>query len=371
MANEQEQKHFKNVKIQDQIAGTPIIGKVLTPEEFSGKEASNFLRSSIQEYARNEINRTDMASLAQAYSQKESDFIADTVAPFVPVTSLVGKYRVFDERTFFDRPETANSKNVDPNQIEYGSSYTNFDLSGKALAVWMSDIDRDEAINMYGSVAKWRKINTLLLARLLMLDREIRVADLYQTTGNFDTNMVASLTAWSGVATVPKKDVIDNIYGSYPLYAPMTHIILPHDVWYTLKTHADVRSDVTVGVGKRGKGITTVDDEALNHYFDTQVVVGHAMYNSTPASSTMTASRIWANYVTPVHLGDPGGDELSPSFAVTFKLKSTSFPNVDGWTVRSYRRESPGVVGGEMLAVGYWTDEQVYSQKLGWSLKAL
>jgi hypothetical protein len=107
---------------------------------------------------------------------------------------------------------------------------------------------------------------------------------------------------------------------------------------------------------------------AIERFFDSAIAVGSARYNSTPASSTATYSRIWANYVGVVHIGGTG--ELATPFCRTYRLQSEAFPNVNGWAVKSVM-SNVSFAGGEILMVGYFAQEKVFANMSGYLLKAL
>jgi hypothetical protein len=361
----------KNTSIVD-MGGyqTELIGKVMTPDEMPPSQISQELKSPVMEFARNEVNRPDLAQLAYSYKDPDNIFIADQAAPFYPVSDVNGKYRKFNEDTFYNEPMVAIGKEDHPNKVKWGSAYVNYDLSGRALSIFLSKLDEDQAITQYGSIAKWRAVSTLVLTRMLLLQREREVATLYQTTANFASGYYSTPTAWTTVTTLPKSDVITAV--DTPLLAPPNTIICAHDVYRCLQKHADVRSDVTISVPKRAQGNAIVDIPSLAAYFDiNNFVVGSALYNSTPASSSPTFTRIWLNYFTVCRLDTMGGTDLSPSFAVTFKLQTQSFPNVSGWSVKSVMDNVAGFAGGELLMVGYWAQPVVFSDKTGYSLKAI
>lgn len=322
----------------------------------------------VLEFAQNETYRTDLAQAAFAYKDAENLFIADQVAPVYPVQTLTGQYRKLNERTFYDAPDVAAGKNTPPNRIDAGSAYVPFDLTGRALAMYLSKVDLDEAVNQWGSTQKYRQICVDLLTRLLLLDRELTVATLYQTSGNYASGFTATPTVWSNSASTPLADVVT---AEDALLTPKDVMILGHNVYRALQQSAAILGATTVSGAKRAPLSPFVNQEAIENYFDTKIVVGSARYNSTPKTATPTFTRIWKDYAIVAHMGDPlGGSELGAPFVRTLKLKSASFPNVNGWTVKTVPDNST-IAGGEVLMVGYFSAEIVFAQKSGYLIKAL
>jgi len=279
----------------------------------------------VQEFEQNEQHRTHLAEAAYAYMNTRTDFIADIVAPIYPVTALAGKYRKYDERTFYDRPVVNTGKDTPPKKIDQGSQFENYDLSGRSLAAYLSDVDKDDAIHQYGSVERWREVITMQLTHLLLLDRELTVATL----------------------------------------------LLGFNVRQQLRKAPQVTGATTVDGPAVNQLRPRVSDEGISNYFDTPIIYGRARYNSTPSSATPTFTYIWANYAVVMHNAvDIGNPELATPFVRTFKLQSTTFPNVGGFTVKSVRDEST-IAGGEILMVGYFCEEKIFAQKAGYLIEAL
>jgi len=359
--NERIKQHADNSPMLKQSLGTH--SKIRW--DITGKELANSL---ISQFGSNEVNRIHLADAAYLYANDQMDFIADQVAPVFPVNSLAGKYRKFDERMNFDRPDVKRGKDSPPAKINQGSEFENYDLSGRALSVYMSNVDRDDAVNQYGSTAKWRKVLTEQLTHLLLIDLEIEVADLLQTTGNYASGFTATATPlWSDASANFQENVMT---GEDALYADRDVIVMGYDVYRQCQKSPQIKgaSTVSSGSGKRKDNLPFVNLESISNFFDSEIVVGKARYNSSPESSTMTLSRIWANHAVIMHRGS--GREFETPFARIFKLQSQTFPNVGGFTVKSVM-DSSSIAGGELLMVGYWAQPKVFAQKAGYKLKCL
>lgn len=346
----------------------PIFGQLRGSSILWDKDAAQ-TANQVREFAgANEAFRSDLSQAAYAYKDGEQNYIADLAAPMFPVQTLTGKYRKLDERTFYDAPAANAGKDTPPNRINFGSEYVNFDLTGRALAMYLSKVDLDEAVNQWGSVAKFRKICTDLLTRLLLLDRELAVASLYQTSGNYASGFTATPTVWSAANSTPQADVVT---AEDTILTPRDLLVMGHNVYRALQQSAAVKGATTVSGAKRSEMQPFVNQDVIKYFFDSEIIVGSARYNSTPKSGTPTLTNIWKDYVTVCHLGsNPGGDELSAPFVRTFKLQSSAFPNVNGWTVKTVPDNST-IAGGEILMVGYFSDEVIFAQKSGYLIKAL
>lgn len=346
--------------------GTHLMSEKDMPQSQLG---ANIGSRNVVEFAKNEYFQPILSNVIQAYSDNDQAFIADIVAPFFEVPALSGTWRKMADRTFYDQPNTAAGKMTRPNFIDHQSDLINYDLSGRALAAYISRVDMDDSINQYGSADRLRQIVATQLAKLLLLDREITVANLYQTVGTYAAGFTAvAAPLWSAAAATPMGDVIT---GEDKLYSPRDLVILGHNVYRTLQTSPAVTGSTLVSGATRNQLKPYANQEAIENYFDSKIAVGSARYNSTPGTDTMTMTYIWRDYAIAAHLADdPGLPEISSPFVRTFKLKSKSFPNVEGWTVKTVQDEGT-MAGGEILMVGYWSQEKVYAQKAGYLIQAL
>lgn len=328
--------------------------------------------SMISSFGSNEVHRTVLAEGAYMYANDQTMFVADKVAPMAPVTSLAGKYRKWNERNMYDRPDTGRGKDSPPTRVSNGSEFENYDLSGRALSFYMSHVDRDDAINQYGSVERWRLAITRQLTHLLLIDRELTVASLLQTSGNYAAGFSTTASPlWSDASADYQDDVFT---GEDAIYAPRDVIVFGYNVARQCQKSSQIKgaSVSSAGSGKRKDNMPYVDLQSVSNYFDSEIIVGGARYNSAPESTTMTLSRIWADYAIIMHNASSiGGAEFGAPFCRTFKLQSASFPNVEGFTVKSVMDTAGSMAGGEILMVGYWSQEKIFAQKNGYLLKCL
>lgn len=352
----------KKAPVLDGAKGSHVMWDV------SNREAGNELKS-VLEFATNEQHSPLLSKAAWAYKDSPQQYIADMVAPEYFVTDLTGKYRAFDERTFYDRPETSRGAESVPAKVTFGSSLSDYTLSGRALAMYLSNLDRSQAKTQYGSIANWHRICTLFLTRLLLLDRELTVASLYQTTTNYASGFTATASPiWSNAAATLQADTYT---GEDALMAPADSYVMGYNVMREGQKHSAIQGATTVSGPDRPMLQPYVNLQTLENYFGQKIIVGSARYNSTPGTATPTMSRIWLNDVIIAHLDqDPGGPELSAPFCRTFKLKTSEIPNSDGWSVKTVK-DSSTLAGGEVLMVGYWADEKIFAQKSGYHLTAL
>jgi len=323
----------------------------------------------VAEYATKEKFRTLDSKASAMYKDPDQIYIADQVAPFFPRPDLIGSYRKIDEKTFYTRPKVGAAKNTPPNRIDWGDSLVNYDLTGRALSIYLSRIDLDQAKTQYGSEQRYRELARMFLTRLLVLDREITVASLYQTTGNFDAGFTATASPlWSSSSATILGDMAT---AEDALLAPRDMTIIAHNVYREMQKNTLITGASTVSGSKRQELQTYVNKEAIENYLDSSVIVGSARYDSSPKTpATLTMSRIWEDYVTVCHLSSDPSSEIASPCVRTFILDSNVVPNYQGWSVKVVPDDST-LAGGELMMLGYFAQEKVFAQKNMYSIKAL
>lgn len=324
----------------------------------------------VSEFAANTQFRPQDAQMAYAYKQQLTSFIADQVAPFKPVRSMTGTYRKFNERIFFDRPATATGNDEAPGRVNYGSTMENFDLSGRALACYLSNTDKSQAELQYGSVQAWRNFAIQLMTYLLTLDRELAVRDLVQTAGNYAAGFTATANPlWSD----PAADLIgDMATADDTLFTTADTYIISQPVFRLLQKHPAITGSSTATALNINLSNPRVGIEFLRSYFgQSNILVSNAKYNTTPHNDTLTLDYIWGDEVVICRAQEmPGGAAMNIPFVTTLVLEGEAIPNYRGWGVKSVM-ENSSFAGGELLMCGYWSQEKVYAQKSGYLLTVL
>jgi hypothetical protein len=324
----------------------------------------------ISEFASNQIFRPMESQMAYAYQQQLTAFVADQVAPFKGVRDLQGQYRKYDERLFFDRPKVLTGPDEMPGNVMTKSTLEEYDLTGRALACFLSNAEKSQAERQYGSVQEWRNFAVKLMTYLMTLDREITVATLAQATGTYAAGYTAiAAPLWSD----PAADLIgDCSTGEDLLLSDGETYVMGNDIWRTLQKHPAVTGSATAMGANINVLNPRVGVDFLRSYFGRDnIVIGKAKYNTTPYGDTLTLDYIWDDYLTICHAqGLPGGGDMNSPFLTTLVLEGEAIPNYRGWGVKSVPYNM-SFVGGEYVMCGYFAQEKIYAQKSGYLLQAL
>ena len=151
-----------------------------------------------------------LTSLARLY--RPTQFIADIVAPRLPVNHESDDYYVFDQGAFYATDvEDLVPDRAAPRRIEFAHSLESYRAQKRELAWDISDRERSNADNQL-NLERNKQAGTL---GRLMLKREIRVADLLRkTTNGGGLNLGANAaTKWDNSAADYQDLAIDVMAG--------------------------------------------------------------------------------------------------------------------------------------------------------------
>jgi hypothetical protein len=148
-----------------------------------------------------------LTAIAVAYSNEK--MIADAVLPRTPVGKQVFKYKKFSLGDAFTVPNTLVGRKGQPNEIEFGAT----DATAQTRDYGLDTLINNEDIeNQQGLGLGFDPLSraTELLTDLVMLDREIRVANLVFNTGSYaagNQSTLAGATQWSDPTSDPIKAI--------------------------------------------------------------------------------------------------------------------------------------------------------------------
>lgn len=264
-----------------------------------------------------------LTNIARQY--RPSGFIADQVAPIIPVDVDAGQYPVFNG--FFDDNvgNLVADRAVTP-EIDFEFSTDSFLCKDRRLKVSVSP---KEKRNANGAV----KLEQSLLNRLLdsmALAREVRVANLLtKTTNGGKLNLGANAgQKWNVDAATIEADIKTAQSAIYDKIgqAPDT-IVIPWKVAYEMAIQQDIREVLKYTVNgadlvRLGASILPDTIHGLN-----VIIPKGTVRNSANEGATETLTEIWSDSVRVLHVGQNAGWG-NPSTAYTFQSKPQM---VDRW----------------------------------------
>lgn len=232
------------------------------------------------------VTQPELTSIAIAFTQAPSDFIADRAMPRVKaVGKREFKYQVYGLEGF-TRPDTRVGRKGRPNEVTWGSTEATAAVEDYGLSdpIPQDDIDQGgkDGRNVTGE-------STEYIMGLVRLDRECRVAALVQDAKNYAPDNVDVLASGNGV---DNPDVDAEALIAAALEKPMVRPnigIMSRKVWGQLARNVKLVEAVR---GKlTGKKLTVEDFTA---YFElTELAIGPARVTRAPKGQTPTLESVW------------------------------------------------------------------------------
>ena len=295
-----------------------------------------------------------------AAGYKLSDGVADVAAPVLTVAKDTDKYYTWDKENAFQRVQpTAGANGGTVPEINPTLSNTSYQTVAYALGAFLpTEVVGNADAPLRPEMAAIRRV-----MNALKLEREIRVATLLTTSGNWDSSLYTNLAAgakWNGGASSdPIKDLHTIIEASY---APVTGIIWSEKVEHDFVRNAQVQKYL---YAKDGAAPLPTADQLSSVFRLPTIYTAKMKYI---ASSALTY--VWGNSVVLLHQPPsmPPQDQEDVATALTFRWnggQTSDGSMVAGWLVRKFFMQDRGGRGGQKLVVVHNDVEKMTSAYVG------
>lgn len=296
-------------------------------------------------------------AIALAYQNPE--LIADQVLPRTPVTERSFKWDLYTKAEAFTVPNTLVGRKGSVNEIEFTATEQSASVADYGLGFVVPQDDIDSAASKPGLDPIGR--HTEGTTNLVLLDREIRVANLVFAAGTYPTGSKVQLSgndqwsAYSQSASDPIEDILTAKEGM--LMAPNT-FVMGSQVLFYLERHPRIIAAVfPLGGNAASGGIATLDQ--LERLFGMRILVGRAYANSAKPGQAASLGRVWGKHAAMLRLGQFRGVQGTDiSFGVTAEYNSRV----------AYTRPDPdiGLRGGTRGKVGETLKELITAADCGY-----
>lgn len=244
-------------------------------------------------------------------------YIADELCPIVNVDAPEFRYPEFDLSGIFDNVDNQVDRLGRLNEIYTASTETTDSVIDYGLAE--SIPYRDEAAAAGQSLPfnlKARAVRNIVDKN--QLAREIRVASLLQTSGNYGSQTESESGApWTGAVDIP--NIVETAANSMLL--PPNVAFMSKAVRTVLRRHDSIGEAIG---GTYTKGRTVSDEELADVLGVDRIVVGNTLKNTAKRGQTVSTGAIWGNHFGLLHVpaSENGvtiqNDVNVPAFALTF-----------------------------------------------------
>lgn len=291
-----------------------------------------------------------LSAVALAYTNQ--DFIADKVLPRVSVPKQVFAYLKYGVADGFTIPNTMVGRTSKPNEVEYSVQQATASTQDHALDIPIPQSDIEAAA---GTPYDPKNRGTQLVADLVALDREKRVADAVFNAANFGAANKATLSGtgqWSDPASDPLRALMVARDG---MIMGATTLVIGQDVATQLQLNPNVVSAVLRNPGT--KGVAPLDAIA-NMLGLREVVVGRGWYNSAKPGQTPTLVRLWGKFAALLCLSPLANNEFGTTFGYSGQWGSRIAGEI--------QTPDMGMRGGTRVRVGESLVELITAPDLGY-----
>lgn len=294
-------------------------------------------------------NDPRLTGIAIAFQNRA--LIADQVMPRVPVGKSTFKWHEYDFAEGVTIPITIVGRKGRPTEVEFTATEQNGGTEDHALddVVPNDDVaDAPAGLDPLGQA-------TESLTNLIGLSREVRVAALVQTPGNFThADTLATTDQFSDPASDPGALILDAI--STPLVRPNI-AVTSLAVYNVLRRHPKIVSALN------GSGSTNgmVSRLALAEFLELdEILVGEGYMNTAKAGQTPTYARVWGDTFALLRRAPIATTKGEPSWGFTAQFGDKV----------AKRIEEPklGLRGAIRVRVGESVGEIIQSKEAGYLL---
>jgi hypothetical protein len=295
----------------------------------------------------------EYTAIAIAYRNEE--FIADGVAPYVPVGSKLFRYLKYKLAEGFTLPDTRVGRKSQPNEVEFSATETEATAEDFGLddPVPQDDIDTaPPGHDPLGAAVEG-------VTNLVLLDREKRVADLvFDDTQYAAANKVtlSGTSQWSDFTN--SNPISDILTGLDACVMRPNVMVIGRAVWTKLIQHPKIVK-ATYG-DNTDAGIARKRDVAELFELE-EILVGQTWVNTAKKGQAVSLARVWGKHVTLFRRDKTATNRRGITFAFTARF---------GTRVAGSMADSKiGLRGGQRVRAGESVKEVITANDLGYHIK--
>ena len=176
----------------------------------------------------------DLTAIAIGYKNAKENLIADKVSPYRNVLKRDFSFNKYPIEQMFTVPETKVGRTSRVNRIEFSAERAASFVEDYGLDVPVPGYDQDNAPKNYDP--KGRAVEGA--TNLILLDREIRVAELFRNPANYAYKQ--TLSAGSYIDDPNSHPVELILEAKKDMIAGADSLVLGMDVWTKLRLHPRV-----------------------------------------------------------------------------------------------------------------------------------
>lgn len=293
----------------------------------------------------------ELTAIALAYSNRS--MIADEVLPRLAVGKQEFKYLKHDVAEGFTIPDTKVGRRSSPGQVEFSAT----ELADFTQDYGLDDVipqnDLDNAPPNYDPLGK----STAFLTNLILLDREVRVANVVFANATYPAANRVTLSGTSQWSDYTNSDPIAAIMNALD-----GTLIRPNVAIFGRATFSKLRMHpkVVQAVNSTNQGAGVVSRQQIADLLELEeVVVGEGFVNTAKKGQTAAYARAWGKHASFLFRDRTAlvGKGVTFGFTAQFGGRTAA-----SWSVK----ENAGLKGGIKVRTGESVKEVISANDLGY-----
>lgn len=289
---------------------------------------------------------------------KNDEYIGEMLMPPVPVAQLAGQYPTYDKRSRLAAPDDAMAGRATANEISESRSSATYSCAGYALANHVG------VLTLRNQVAPLDEMVDLTesITELISFRREMRIASVLTTAGNYPTANKATIAAgsrWDDAGGGnPVKNIQDAVAALWNGHGPSKIMgWCSLDVWNVLSRHPAILDLFKYGGGS--PGLATPDMIAKFFGLDGMLVC-KARKDTANEAQTASYSRIWGSFFGVTRVADRATIR-NAAFGTTLRFQGLVDTSV-------WYDPRVGTLGGYYARVATHEDHKIQASDAGYLL---
>lgn len=291
-----------------------------------------------------------LTGLAIAY--KNTEYIADEIAPYRPVSKQLFEWDEYAIQDMFTQPNTRVGRLSRPNQVTFSATRNTDTCEDYALDSPVPNRDIENADANQDPLA--HAVEGTM--ELVKLDREIRVAETAQALASYLSTQRATLSGTAQFSDFTNSDPKSLILAALDacLIRP-NHLGMGQAAWTVLRQHTKLVK--AIKGNDTGEGAITKEELADLLEIE-RVIVGVGWKNSAKPGQAFAKARVWGKHIWAAHINPQA--QLTGTVGVPTWMMTARF----GTAIASQNPDpNIGMLGGINVRAGESVYEMICSQQ--------
>lgn len=299
----------------------------------------------------------ELTAVAVGYKNRDVDLIADAVLPRVPAAKRFA-YTKYTQSDAYSVPSTLVGRKSEPTMVEFGGALVYDECVDHGLddLVPNDEVAAFEAMPKPSTMVSPLVKSTSMLAGLIALSREIRVAGLVFSAATYSAGNQATLSGSSQWSDFSGSNPLDAMLAALdtPLIRPNT-MVIGQAAWTKIRQHPRL----VQAANATSQGAGAITREQLASLLEIKsVLVGAGFVNTARKGQAPAYSRVWGKHCALLFVSEDLANADQPQFGFTAQFGS----RVAG----AIAAPTKGLRGGEIVRVGESVKEVISANDAGY-----